>query len=94
MCNLSTKEQVGPVGGTGPVTVVGACGRPTYLSACNWRNVDHVDVDYQIKALSVDPSPVLVGQRSIQVDGRHYIVQLVVSSVRFYTENGDKRRYC
>lgn len=56
--------------------------------------MDHVDVDHQVEALWLDPSPVLVGQRSIQVDGRLHIVQLVVGSVRFYTENGNKRHCC
>lgn len=56
--------------------------------------MDHVDVDYQVDALWLDPSPVLMGQRSIQVDGRLHIVQLVVGSVCFYTENGNKRHYC
>lgn len=32
-----------------------------------------------------------MGQRSIQVDDRLHIVQLVVGSVSFYTKNGEKR---
>lgn len=47
--------------------------------------MNHVDVEHQVQALRLDPSPVLMGQRSIQVDGGHHIVELVVSSVRFYT---------
>lgn len=47
--------------------------------------MDHVDVDNQVEALWLDPSPVLMGQRNIQVDGRLHIVHWVASSVRFYT---------
>lgn len=65
-----------------------------YLCASKGRNVDHVDVDYEIEALWLDPPPVLVGQRSVQVDDGLHVAQLVVSSVRFYTENGNKRRRC
>lgn len=56
--------------------------------------MDHVDVDYEIEALWLDPSPVLIGQRSVEVDDRLHIAQLVASSVRFYTENGNKRHCC
>lgn len=56
--------------------------------------MDHVDVDYEIEALWLDPSPVLIGQRNVQVDDGHHIAQLVPSSVRFYTENGNKRHCC
>lgn len=69
-------------------------GLEQYLCASKRRNVDHVDVDYEIEALWLDPSPVLIGQRSVQVDDRLHIAQLVVSSVRFYTENGNKRHCC
>lgn len=67
-------------------------GLEQYLCASKGRNVDHVDVDDEIEALWLDSSPVLIGQRSVQVDDRLHIAQLVVSSVRFYTENGNKRR--
>lgn len=56
--------------------------------------MDHVDVDDQIQALGLNPSPALMRQRSIQVDDGLHVVQLVVSSVRFYTEDRQKERRC
>ena len=67
--------------------------RRQYLSAGEGGNVDHVDVDHQVQALRLH-SPVLVGQRSVQVDGRLDVAQLVVGSVRFYAEKGNKRHCC
>lgn len=54
--------------------------------------MDHVDVEHQVEALWLDSSPVLIGQRSIQVDGRLHIVQPIAGSICFYT-NGNKRHY-
>lgn len=62
----------------------------SYLCTSQRRNMDHVDVEHQVEALWLDSSPVLIGQRSIQVDGRLHIVQPVAGSICFYT-NGKKK---
>lgn len=44
---------------------VGRFNKEAYLCTSHWRDVDHIDVDHQIEALRLDPSPVLMSQRSI-----------------------------
>lgn len=68
-------------------------GQQTHLSTGQGRDVHHVDVENQIQAFRPDPGPALMGKRCIQEDGRHHIVQLVVSSVRFDAENGRKKQF-